>query len=193
MFAHMPAVSRGRRNTSLNRRCRGGCGGSRGLRAVRLRRSTRSGCDCGTGRRAPARLGIAEREEISRGLAAARSMRAIAATLRRAPSTVSREVNANGGPGRYRAARADRQAWARAARPKVCKLAAGPRLRAIVEDKLQHRWSLVFPWSCGHVGCCDSSAPRHATAHFHSTRHPVMQSAEPGENWRWCYVDERLG
>jgi IS30 family transposase len=54
---------------------------------------------------------------------------------------VSREVNANGGPGRYRAARADRQAWARAARPKACKLAAGPKLRAIVEDKLQHRWS----------------------------------------------------
>ena len=92
-------------------------------------------------RRAPARLGIAEREEISRGLAAGRSIRAIAAALRRAPSTVSREVNANGGPGRYRAARADRQAWARAARPKACKLAAGPKLRAIVEDKLQHRWS----------------------------------------------------
>ncbi len=47
--------------------------------------------------------------------------------------------------------------------------------------------------TCGHVGCCDSSPRRHATAHFESTRHPVVRSAEPGEHWRWCYVDERLG
>ncbi|MGZ4632891.1 MAG: Na+/H+ antiporter [Actinomycetes bacterium] len=46
---------------------------------------------------------------------------------------------------------------------------------------------------CGHVGCCDSSPRAHATAHFESTGHPVMQSAEPGEVWRWCYVDTRLG
>jgi hypothetical protein len=43
--------------------------------------------------------------------------------------------------------------------------------------------------ACGRVGCCDSSPNRHATAHFHSTRHPVMQSFEPGESWYWCYVD----
>ncbi|HEV2177346.1 MAG TPA: UBP-type zinc finger domain-containing protein [Terriglobia bacterium] len=43
---------------------------------------------------------------------------------------------------------------------------------------------------CGHVGCCDSSPGRHATAHFHATTHPVMRSAEPGENWSWCYVDK---
>ena len=42
---------------------------------------------------------------------------------------------------------------------------------------------------CGHVGCCDSSPQRHATAHFHDARHPVMRSFEPGENWRWCFVD----
>lgn len=42
--------------------------------------------------------------------------------------------------------------------------------------------------SCGHVGCCDSSVGRHATNHFHDTQHPVMESAEPGETWRWCYV-----
>ncbi|MDN4171744.1 Na+/H+ antiporter [Nocardioides sp. SOB77] len=42
--------------------------------------------------------------------------------------------------------------------------------------------------TCGHVGCCDSSPRQHATAHFHDTAHPVMQSAEPGEDWRWCYV-----
>jgi IS30 family transposase len=86
-------------------------------------------------------LRLEEREEISRGLAAGQSIRAIAAALGRSPSTVSREVNANGGPRRYRAARADVQAWARASRPKSCKLADNPVLRAIVEEKLQRRWS----------------------------------------------------
>ena len=44
--------------------------------------------------------------------------------------------------------------------------------------------------SCGHVGCCDSSKNKHATKHFRSTKHPIMQSIEPGEDWKWCYVDE---
>ncbi len=43
---------------------------------------------------------------------------------------------------------------------------------------------------CGHVGCCDSSKNRHARAHFHATGHPLIQSAERGEDWRWCYIDE---
>lgn len=47
--------------------------------------------------------------------------------------------------------------------------------------------------TCGHVGCCDSSPGKHATAHFHQSGHPVMRSFEPGESWRWCYVDEVLG
>ena len=42
---------------------------------------------------------------------------------------------------------------------------------------------------CGHVGCCDSSKNKHATKHFHSTKHPIIQSFEPNEDWRWCYVD----
>ena len=46
---------------------------------------------------------------------------------------------------------------------------------------------------CGHVGCCDSSKHRHATKHFHATGHPVVQSFEPGEHWRWCYVDALYG
>jgi uncharacterized UBP type Zn finger protein len=46
--------------------------------------------------------------------------------------------------------------------------------------------------TCGHVGCCDSSPYKHATEHFHETGHPVMRSFEPGETWRWCYVDKRL-
>ena len=45
---------------------------------------------------------------------------------------------------------------------------------------------------CGHVGCCDSSPNTHATKHFHATRHPVIRSFQPGEDWRWCYVDEAM-
>ena len=92
-------------------------------------------------RRALGRLSFVDREEISRGLAAGHSIRAIALELGRAPSTISREVNANGGRCRYRAARADLAAWSRATRPKPCKLAGNPALRAIVEDKLARRWS----------------------------------------------------
>ena len=44
----------------------------------------------------------------------------------------------------------------------------------------------------GHVGCCDDSPNRHATRHFHRTKHPVIKSFEPGEGWAWCYVDEEL-
>jgi uncharacterized UBP type Zn finger protein len=43
---------------------------------------------------------------------------------------------------------------------------------------------------CGNVGCCDSSKNKHATKHFHKTKHPIVQSIEPGEDWFWCYVDE---
>jgi uncharacterized UBP type Zn finger protein len=44
--------------------------------------------------------------------------------------------------------------------------------------------------TCGHVGCCDNSPNRHATAHFHETGNPLIRSLEPGEEWSWCYVDE---
>ena len=54
------------------------------------------------------------------------------------------------------------------------------------------RWvELRVCLACGHVGCCDSSPGRHATAHFHETHHEVMQSFEPGQGWGWCYVHER--
>jgi uncharacterized UBP type Zn finger protein len=46
--------------------------------------------------------------------------------------------------------------------------------------------------SCGHVGCCDNSPGRHATGHFHTTRHPVAKSFEPGEDWAWCFLDEEM-
>ena len=44
--------------------------------------------------------------------------------------------------------------------------------------------------SCGHVGCCDDSPGKHATKHFRQSRHPIIKSLEPGEDWAWCYVDE---
>ena len=44
--------------------------------------------------------------------------------------------------------------------------------------------------SCGHVGCCDSSKNKHATKHFHSARHPIIRSLEPGEEWGYCYLDD---
>lgn len=43
---------------------------------------------------------------------------------------------------------------------------------------------------CGHVGCCDNSKNKHATAHFKATQHPIIKSIEPGENWAWCYLDK---
>ena len=46
--------------------------------------------------------------------------------------------------------------------------------------------------ACGHVGCCDDSKNKHATAHFRSTSHPVIRSFEPGESWRYCYVDDQM-
>jgi IS30 family transposase len=87
------------------------------------------------------RLSLAEREEMSRGLAGGESFRAIAARLGRAPSTVSREVAVNGGRRRYRACRAETDALARGRRPKASKLATCERLRAVVEAKLEKRWS----------------------------------------------------
>ena len=53
------------------------------------------------------------------------------------------------------------------------------------------RWvHLRMCQTCGHIGCCDNSPGRHATAHHHATAHPIIRSVEPGERWSWCYVDE---
>ena len=91
-------------------------------------------------RRASA-LTLYEREEISRRLARGGSVRAIAAALRRAPSTISREVGRSGGREHYRAVRADARAWERARRPQVCLLARNAELRAVVAAKLALDWS----------------------------------------------------
>jgi len=87
------------------------------------------------------RLTLAEREEISRGLASGLSLRAIAAGMGRAPSTVCREVTMNGGRSHYRALHAERDARRRARRPKVAKLARCHRLRRVVEAGLENYWS----------------------------------------------------
>ena len=87
------------------------------------------------------RLSLSEREEISRGLVEGASLRAIAAGLGRAPSTISREVAAGGGRSRYRAWAAEHAAFRRARRPKVAKLVHKPELRAEVETKLEGWWS----------------------------------------------------
>ena len=86
-------------------------------------------------------LSKAEREEISRGLARGEGFRAIGRAISRPHTTVSREVNRNGGPKRYRAQAADEAAWGRARRPKHAKLHLNPKLRAVVEEKLCLKWS----------------------------------------------------
>jgi IS30 family transposase len=86
-------------------------------------------------------LELAEREEISRGVMAGQSVRSIARLLRRAPSTVSREICRNGGPCSYRASVADQAAWDRAQRPKPCKLARNRTLARAVAEKLRLEWS----------------------------------------------------
>ena len=91
--------------------------------------------------RAPTALSTAEREEISRGLAAGESCRAIAARLGRAHTTISREVARKGGAAQYRAGDADAATWRRAKRPKPSRLATHGRLRRVVEAKLAQRWA----------------------------------------------------
>ena len=94
-------------------------------------------------RRSCLALTLAEREEISRGIVSGHSIRVIASQLGRAPSTVSREIQRNGGRRWYRANKADEASRERALRPKICKLAQNPALARIVATKLISRWS---PW-----------------------------------------------
>src|SRR5215831_2109456 len=92
-------------------------------------------------RRSRLALTLADREDISRGIAAGSSIRAIARHVQRAASTVSREVGRHGGRSTYRAHEADRHAWASALRPKSCLLAVHPILQQIVASKLALDWS----------------------------------------------------
>jgi IS30 family transposase len=101
---------------------------SGGIRPAARRRSSRA-------------LSLDDREEISRAMVAGQSIRAIAASLGRTPSTVSREIRRNGGTEDYRAGQADQAAWDRALRPKACKLALYRTLARRVADKLRRQWS----------------------------------------------------
>jgi len=92
-------------------------------------------------RRSRLALSPLEREEISRGIAAGHSVRKVASSIQRAPSTVSREIARNGGRKHYRASEGDQRAWERARRPKPCQLAVHRRLQRIVAKKLSLEWS----------------------------------------------------
>ena len=92
-------------------------------------------------RRSRSALTLIEREEISRGVVAGKSMRAIAARLGRAPSTISREIRRNEGAQGYRASQADQAAWDRGRRPQVCKLLHNRALAHLVAHKLRLEWS----------------------------------------------------
>ena len=142
--------------------------------ALSLDRTSRTVCDeldRGGGispsprRRAPRTLSLHEREEISRGLAAQRSLRSIARSLRRSASSISREVRRNGGAGAYRAGRADQRAWHRARRPKACLLARSSRLRQCVAEKLQLQWSpqQIAAWLVRHYPSDHSMRVSHET------------------------------
>ena len=86
-------------------------------------------------------LSLSEREEISRGIARQQSIRGMARQIQRSPSTISREIHRNGGYDEYRASAADQATWARAHRPKPCKLAQHRSLAKVVATKLQQQWS----------------------------------------------------
>jgi IS30 family transposase len=103
--------------------------------------SSSGGIEPPTRRRSRLALSLAEREEISRGLAEVRSMREIAGVIPRAPSTISREIGRHRGRTRYRAADADQCAWDRARRPQPCRLAVRRRLQQLVARKLSLNWS----------------------------------------------------
>ncbi len=86
-------------------------------------------------------LSLDEREKISRGLVAKSSLRDIADKLSRAPSTISREIRRHGGAKRYRASKADKDAWDSALRPKSCKLTESPTLCKLIAEKMHQDWS----------------------------------------------------
>ena len=108
---------------------------------------------------------LLDREEISRGIVSQLSLRSIAAQLGRSPSTISREVNRNGGYDHYRAAKADDLAWDRSRRPKQCKLACHPGLRRKVVRKLRMNWSpeQIAGWLKKHFPEDETSHVSHET------------------------------
>ena len=140
-------------------------------------------------RRAAGALSLEEREEISRGIAAGRSMRRIAQGLRRSPSTVSREIRRNGGCSAYRAGEADRRAWERALRPKLCRLARHARLRWRVAQKLVLQWSpeQISGWLKRQFPADPGMQVSHETIYrslFIQTRGVLKKARNRGRCWR---------
>lgn len=114
---------------------------SRSVPAVTYLVMRRGGIPPAQRHRSPKVLCSSEREEISRGIVAGESVRSLARRIGRAPSTISREILRNGGAEKYRAQAADIEAWDRARRPKICRLANDPKLRCMVWRKLRDDWS----------------------------------------------------
>src|ERR1017187_10408585 len=133
--------------------------------SIRFLLAQRGGIAPAVRRRSPRTLTLAEREDISRGIASGSSIREIARGLQRAVSTVSREVARHGGRPLYRASEADRQAWESALRPKACLLANHETLRTIVASKLILDWSpeQISKWLKVHYPNNESMRVSHET------------------------------
>ena len=141
-------------------------------------------------RRSRLALTLSEREEISRGIACDLSLRVIATRLGRAPSTVSREVNRNGGLQHYRASRADEAAWDRAHRPKPCKLVSEPVLSRLVARKLRLHWSpeQIAGWLKRTYPEHENRQVSHETIH----RNPQFRRLRTGAQQRHLVDRQRL-
>src|SRR5882672_10010747 len=137
----------------------------KGHGSIRFLLTQRGGIVPAARRRSPRTLTLAEREDISRGIASGSSIREIANGLQRAVSTVSREVSRHGGRPLYRASEADRQAWNSALRPKVCLFAIEEKLRTIVASKLILDWSpeQISKWLKVHYPSNESMHVSHET------------------------------
>jgi Protein of unknown function (DUF2795)/Zn-finger in ubiquitin-hydrolases and other protein len=118
----------------------------------------------------------AGKEELIRAAEAAGAPGKVIRALRAIPPEVYRKPAGSGAVDPGRPGRGTRGHSRTAGR-------AGPR-------ETPSRVHLRLCLTCGHVGCCDSSPLRHARAHAYTIGHPIVQSFEPGEDWRWCYVDE---
>jgi hypothetical protein len=146
----------------------------KGHGSIRFLLAQRGGIVPAARRRSPQTLTLAEREDISRGIASGSSISEIAKGLQRAVSTVSREVARHGGRPLYRASEADRQAWESALRPKVCLLAIDEKLRTIVASKLILDWSpeQISKWlKVPHPPHTNQGA-HHANSHRRPRPHP---------------------
>ncbi len=143
----------------------GGRAFGKGHNSIRFLLTQRGGIVPATRRRSPRTLTLAEREDISRGIASGLSIREIASGLQRPVSTVSREVSRHGGRPLYRASEADRQAWESALRPKACLLANHEELRSIVVSKLILDWSpeQISKWLKVHYPNNESMRVSHET------------------------------